>query len=360
MNLVVSDLVDVNRPQKSGSLPWWLGAIASRRSLSQVRRVSPVREPTPPVSSLYLRMRSELPLLAPVVLHASSMPALTAAWALTRETWLASSVALPLREAAIVGISDSNRCPYCKQTHRMFGAAAHFSDQTQVERYHAWGKATSSPGATELRHLPFGPEQTVEMAALAVGYHYVNRMVNVFLVEDQIALPRWLGRLRPAVEAAFTRFIARRLISQVLAPGLSLDLLPSVALPHDLKWASADLRLAATLAGTAHLLDEGARHLSNDARHTVEQHVHDWQGQPPGLSRAWVDQAMVSVQAADRPPAKLALLVALASYQVDDAIVNDARASLGSDREVIEVAAWAAMLAARRVGSWCGPSFATR
>jgi len=336
--------------------PWPLGAVASRRSHSQVRRVEPVRRPRPPVADLYATMRAELPLLAPVVLHAPSPSALTAAWALARETWLASAVPPQLREAAVAGISAANSCPYCEQTHSMFGAAASAGgDAELVRRYRAWGEATSHPRGA----APPSVEQAIDLAALAVGYHYVNRMVNVFLAKDQISLPRRLGRVRPLVEAAFTRVIARRLVAQSLVPGRAVELLPPAPLPVDLQWAAGEPRLAATLAGAAHLLDDGARHLSDSARRAVEQRVQAWQGQPPGLSRAWVEQALATVPDAERPPARLALLVALASYQVDDTTAAEARRWLGSDQQMIEVASWAAFLAARRVATWCAPEVRT-
>lgn len=173
------------------ALPWPLGAVASRRSFGQVRRVAPVRRPGPPLDGLYATMRAELPLLAPVVLHAPSPPALTAAWALARETWLAAPVPAQLREAAVAGISAANSCPYCEQTHRMFtAAAAEAGDAALVQRYRDWGQRTASPEAGA------PPDHGVDLAALAVGYHYLNRMVNVFLVPDQVRLPHALRGLR--------------------------------------------------------------------------------------------------------------------------------------------------------------------
>ena len=55
---------------------------------------------------------------------------------------------------------------------------------------------------------------------------------------------------------------------------------------------------------------------------------------------------------ADRPAGRLAILTALASYQVSDAIIDEFRRGGGTDRALIEVTSWAALVAARRVGSW--------
>jgi hypothetical protein len=67
-----------------------------------------------------------------------------------------------------------------------------------------------------------------------------------------------------------------------------------------------------------------------------------------GLSRSWVDQAVAEVPAADRAVAKLALLTALASYQVDADIVASARHDCADDAALVDVTASASWSAARR------------
>lgn len=329
-----------------------LAQVASRRALTQVRRVRPVAAREPAVTGLYSVMRSELPLLAPVVLHAPSSNALTAAWALTRETWLASPVDPTVREAVVAAISQTNRCPYCEQTHRMFLGATPVVDAARLAGAVEWARATRTPGAPVLVDAPVAAGQAIPMVALAVGYHYLNRMVNVFLVDEQIALPRGLRRLQPLAERAFTGVVARRLMARKLAPGTAVRLLPEAALPADLGWSGADPRLAATMAGVAALLEPGGRLLGPAARGLVERRIEDWRGEDQGLSRAWLERAVADLPEPDRPAARLALLTALASYQVDDQVVEDARQALPGDTGVIEVAAWSAFAAARRIGTW--------
>ena len=50
----------------------------------------------------------------------------------------------------------------------------------------------------------------------------------------------------------------------------------------------------------------------------------------------------------DRAVAKLALLTALASYQVDAEVVASARRACADDAALIELTAWASLAAARR------------
>jgi AhpD family alkylhydroperoxidase len=53
-----------------------------------------------------------------------------------------------------------------------------------------------------------------------------------------------------------------------------------------------------------------------------------------------------------KPAARLALLVALASYQVDEGVIKAFRSQYPGDDKLIGAAAWASFMAARRIGSW--------
>jgi hypothetical protein len=56
---------------------------------------------------------------------------------------------------------------------------------------------------------------------------------------------------------------------------------------------------------------------------------------------------------ADRPAGRLAILTALAPYQVGQADVDAFRsASKSGDEAVVSLTSWASMAAARTVGSW--------
>src|SRR5262249_46558465 len=85
---------------------------------------------------------------------------------------------------------------------------------------------------------------------------------------------------------------------------------------------------------------------------TVLEHVGRWRGEAMGPSRAWVEDAILPVPEPARPAARLALLVALASFQVDDEIVGSFREQSASDEALLGIVAWAAFTAARRVGTW--------
>jgi hypothetical protein len=64
-----------------------------------------------------------------------------------------------------------------------------------------------------------------------------------------------------------------------------------------------------------------------------------------------VTPLLAGVPSADRAIARLALLAAFASAQVDATVVEDFRERNPADRALVEVAGWAALAAARTLGA---------
>ena len=73
-----------------------------------------------------------------------------------------------------------------------------------------------------------------------------------------------------------------------------------------------------------------------------------WDGAPPGPGRSWATDAVAGLPRADRAATRLALLTALASYQVDDAVVAEAGLR---DADLLGLTSWAAFTAARHLGA---------
>ncbi|WP_422733260.1 carboxymuconolactone decarboxylase family protein [Micromonospora sp. WMMD558] len=336
---------------------------AVRRSLGRVRYVRPVAPASAPpaVRRVYDPLEREFGVLAPpVALHAPQPRALAAAWVILRETLVARGrCTRAAREAVAAAVSLGNACPYCVDVHtstlhglvRGPDAAAVAADRVDavtdpaVRDLVRWarGPVTGDPP-------PFPAEQVPELVGVAVAFHYLNRMVNVFL--DGSPLPPAVpGRLRGG---------ARRLLGAMMGPaarresrpGTALDLLPPAPLPPDLDWAAGHPTVGAAIARASAAVDELAGAAVPAAvRDLVGERIADWDGSPPGISRAWVGDAVVGLPPAYRPTARLALLTAMASYQVDDDVVDDHRRRVPGDADLLAVTAWASLTAARRLGA---------
>lgn len=342
----------------------FLGA-ARRSSLAQIRHVAPVRPGTGLVARVYDRVERDFGMLAPpVALHAPAPGVLAASWLMLRETLIATGRAdRAAKEAVGTAVSLGNACPYCVEVHSatLSGLAGDSpAAGPGLRELAAW--ATSCGNATASARYgrpPFPAGHVAELVGTVVTFHYLNRMVNVFLRESPFpsGLPapargRLLGLLvrilRPATRAT------RR-------PGESAELLPAAALPADLAWAAGSPHVADAFARAASRVEAaGARRAPAAVRDLVLSDLARWNGAPPGASRAWVEDAVAGLAAADRAAGRLAMLTALASYQVGPTVIEQCRGDGFDDEALIELTSWASLRAARRVGSWTWDSLRGR
>ncbi len=303
-------------------------------------------------------------LVEPFTLHSPAPQLLAGVWMATRETELTGRVRRELEEAVAATISQLNQCPYCQDAHTMMlhATAAHNAataishgrdDQIQdpaLREIVAWAAATRSPGDAILLSPPFSAEEAPEVVGTAVVFHYINRMVDVFLSETPLPSNRdWLKGTLKRLAGWYFSSAARR----QKPDGASLELLPVADLPADLAWAAASPTVASAFARWAAVIETAGRNaLPDDVRALVGERVAAWNGEFPGLSRGWVEEAMAGLDDSSKPAARLALLMALAPYQVDEGVIEGYRAWRSGDDALVEAAAWASFMAARRVGTW--------
>ncbi|MBM7774517.1 AhpD family alkylhydroperoxidase [Actinokineospora baliensis] len=321
---------------------------ALRRSLNQVRYVTPV----PParargvVAEVYAGLERDFGMLAPpIALHSPAPEAMAAGWAMLRETLVAPGrVDRAVKEAVAMAVSQANTCPYCVDVH-VSSLGAHSSLNPTAEEHAAlrtavdWARSTGRADPPPQGWAP-------EMVGTAVTFHYLNRMVNLFLPESPVPTG-----LPPSARTTALRLLGLFTLSGGRAGPAPADLLPAADLPSDLAWARGNTAVATAFARAAAAIDAaGQRSVPASARELVCARLSDWRGEPPGLSRAWAHDAVASLPEEDRAAGRLALLTALASYQVADADIEQLRATGADDRALVELAAWASLSAARRAG----------
>jgi AhpD family alkylhydroperoxidase len=324
--------------------------LAVRRSLRDTRhvRVVPPRRARGLVARVYRQVERDFSMLAPpVALHSAAPDMLAASWMILRETLVAQGIsARASKEAVATGVSLANSCPYCADVHGMTLDAIPDADQSDRAALVEWARGSgTAPGAP-----PFSPVEAPELIGVAVAFQYYNRVVNVFLRDSPF----------PSHVPESAKPKARQVLGRVLRPstnggprpGTSLDFLPPAPLPDDLCWARPNPIVADSFA-RAYAATEaaGARSVPASVREFIHSRLSDWDGQAPGISRSWTD-AVAGLPAADQAAGRLALVIALASYQVDDELVAAFRHTAPGDDALIELAAWASMAAARRVSTW--------
>jgi hypothetical protein len=193
-----------------------------------------------------------------------------------------------------------------------------------------------------------------ELIGVAVAFHYLNRMVNVFL-SDYLLPPRIRGTARRRLKRGVSMAM-RPMLRRHAPPGEALALLPPAPLPADAAWARGGEGIADAVARASAVFEAGgARALPDSVRGLVKARLARWQGEEMGLSRAWCEEAIEELPVAQRPAGRLALLTAFASYQVDGDVVEAFKQQLGdpqqADAALVEATAWVSYTTARLIGS---------
>lgn len=323
-----------------------------------------------PPKEVYAQIERDFGQVAdPIRIHSPVPRVLTGAWVALRETALAGGVPRGVKEAVAVGVSETNACSYCADAHGMMleaaghrnagdairrGGAASIAD-ARVRDAARWALETRKPGAELLKKPPFPASDLPEIAGTAVVFHYVNRMVSVFLPPSPFPVG---GLLKGLVGKVGGKPFAEAM-KRPKAPGEALRFLPEAELPPELAWAAPNATVAGALARLASVVEEqGKRSLPENLRACLAARAALWRGE--ALSPSDIEEALASLSP---PEAKLAgrllMLSAFAPERVTEKTVKEFRSRFlidggDADRRLVGAVSWAAWQAAKRIGSWLG------
>ncbi len=340
--------------------------VFSKVASRQVRHVTPVSDPPPGslLEAVYVQAAGDMRVvIPPVLMHSPSPTVLAAFWSLLRETLVADGgpVDRLAKEVAAAAVSVANLCPYCVDMHTtgIYDLATerdaeaigtdHLDDvEDAVTRANAsWARYVHVPRAAQ---PPLAPAAVPELLGVAVTFHYLNRMVNVFLSSNLLS-PRLRGAARRRIKRGVSHLL-RPVLRRKAYAGAALPLRPEAPHPDDLRWARGTPSVAAAFARSAAQFEAaGLRSLPEPVRRLVRAELDAWHGEEPGISRSWCEDAVAALAPDDRPAGRLALLTALASYQIDDDVVAAFRARHPDDGTLVDATAWASFAAARLIGA---------
>ncbi|MGQ0847095.1 MAG: carboxymuconolactone decarboxylase family protein [Sporichthyaceae bacterium] len=314
-----------------------------------VRHVAKVTRPQDPaLRRIYAAMADDLvPAAPPFVVHAAQPEVLGGLWRLAREAWLAGPAARGPREAVAAGLSDANRCPFCIEVHHSALRACGGAHEDVL----AWGRASALAATAGAATRPFSAAEAPQFLGTALLFHYVNRIAEVLLKDSPF--PALVGRLGRPAQKVGDLTLGAAFAGRRVEPGRYADLAADGPLPTDLAWAAPNEHVAAAVGAFVAAVERASAGIPAPVRALVADRVRDWTGGAPALSRSWATDAAVELPAEARAAGELALTVALAPFQVDDAQVAAFRAHGASDADLVGLLAFAALAASRRVLSWC-------
>lgn len=271
---------------------------ALRRSLHHIKHVTPARmvSADDTVSRVYRQAERDFGMLAPpVALHSPAPGPLAASWMMLRESLLADGlVSRGAKEAVAAAVSLGNACPYCVAVHSatlsgLLGtptaAAVSRGDidsitDPDVRARAQWARRSGKRphGRSEDAPLPTG--QAAEVAGVAVTFHYLNRMVDIFLNDSPLP-PAVPAIARGSVLRVLGRFMSAT-AGHPHQPGASLELLPAAPLPPDLWWAAGSPHIAEAFARASTAIEAaGRKHVRRPCRPRC---AHGWPAGTAGIS----------------------------------------------------------------------------
>lgn len=349
--------------------------------ISEMRFIEPINpsEATGLVAQVYEEVEQDLQPLAvlrdsPFLAQSPSAEVLAAFWSVLYETVLVEGmISRADKEAIAASVSKSNDCPFCLQVHagQVDIAGDRAGDRSDVElmmngsdlvlllnglneqitdagrrELAEWAAATRDPSSETVRKPPFTPEQAPEAIGTAVAFHYVNRVVNVFMGHAGL-------NIGPTPLPELAR-LTRNALERERKPGRSRRLLADAELPEDLGWAASSPEIAGAFARLVASAEAAGEAVLDEAeRACVAAAIEAWDGSDPPLGSEWIDEALNGLdRRSSRARARLALLAALAPHRIDDAAVEAFKRERPHDRELVGAVAWSASRVARRIGSW--------
>ncbi|TDF92790.1 carboxymuconolactone decarboxylase family protein [Paenibacillus piri] len=318
------------------------------------------------VSEMYKQIRRDFGFVGDIfIMHSPSPPLLASLWAALRETELVGSVPRGIKEAVAAAVARANQCSFCVDAHTtMLMAAGNHEvaqkiskdqvDSISDEKMYSivkWALATRSPRSSILLNPPFTAQEAPEIIGTAVTTHYITRMMDVLLTNKTLV----------PINHSLMNYMIKRVIALLFSssirksrkPGESIVFLSEALLPDDLRWAKSHPIISRAFACFA-ADTEAAGHttLPEEVRSNVRHYIDEWDGKEPGLSRKWVEQTVKTLSGPSKIAAKLALLTAIAPYQIDEDLIQDFRSAYEDDVQLLNVLSWSSFMAARKIGSW--------
>jgi hypothetical protein len=181
-----------------------------------------------------------------------------------------------------------------------------------------------------------------------MGMSDINRFSHVVMTDSPVSAPFGLRSIKALAlklfgsELEVTRQVA-------LEPGRALALLPEAELPADMQWARRNPRVADAVARYAAAVErEGAKAISTHAKSVILASLDKWNGEQMPLDGLWIDEDIGSLSGEDRAIARLAIVLAKASYRVTEDMVTDVLGDNGDEERFIRILAWSSSVAARR------------
>ena len=326
-----------------------MGKVLEMLAPSSVHKLTP----KPPkhtdglAKEVYEQMREEFMIAGPFVLHGDIPELLAAAWCVVRETLLCGDASRGNKEIIAWAISESNECPFCIGAHR----AAVRETGAKEQSIEQWARFSFSAEATAVKFTH--QEHIAEFIGTLTAFHYLNRMVSVFLDEKMMPMPKVMDPVTDSMAKAMMVGVINK--GGKKPAGESLKFLPNPDPAHAWKpeWAEDNQIITKAIAAWSSTIETVALdHMRPKLLDFLRSETQTWQG--GRINRSDIPDKNIPsyLSRSDREAAKLALLIIMAPHAVEDADVDVALNTGWSQENILALTAWSALQAAKRCATW--------
>ncbi|HHO50702.1 MAG TPA: hypothetical protein ENK18_07455 [Deltaproteobacteria bacterium] len=309
----------------------------------------------------------------PAGIHRHDAHLYAAFFVIFRDTYLGDGAALTRAEREIIAtaISVSNRCHFCINIHSTLvrtssepGVAGLILDRRPEkiadprERDLArFGLSTKEPAAAIIRNPPFTADEVSDAAVLALGFHYLNRVL------DSVGMRQGI---KTVALSSPPRFALVRImgLEQNLEAGIALRQVLASGLTHPIMMSDADraniLRITRNRAEVANsilftwsTIQHTARALfDEEVLTTIRVHLAGWQGENAPLGSDWLESAVqpLSFNPMNQALARQGVLIAREPFRTSRRELWEVCGH--SNRRQLALACFAAFAAALRIVEW--------
>ena len=236
------------------------------------------------------------------MLHACDSELLIGHWHMSKAVYFSGAYQREYKDIIAAGVSAANACSYCLEAHGDL-AALNYKDVGTAIRRNAptaignseqralfeWARNSLQPGMSKF-DLPALADNRVEIVAVALMFHYVNRIVNIMLEDSPLMLPKIPGLKKVIMTLA--RPVLRNLASKTVErPGVinNIDL-------NSFDWAANDPVIQSSFCFFESATNRAiANVLSAPTQQKIIEKIQTWQGESMPMSRSWVEEAVVDV-----------------------------------------------------------------
>ncbi len=323
------------------------------------------------VKIVYDALKTEMgDVVEPIALHALIPELLKSNWGILREALIIEDqVKRKYKEAIASAISSLNDCPYCVDAHTIMliglndkqtAKAVEKQDLDLVQDPKTkelldWAYNTKYFQSEIIQEPPFSKEEAPEVIGTAVLFHYLNRMVTVFLGET--ILPFNISFLKSLMKKMAAFMFSKVLTSDKKAND-SFEQLNMDEHGNPFYWASSNPRVQYVLSTFYNVVHQlGKKHVEPQVFDFIKKEIDSWTGSEH-IDIADLGDKLVSVKSEYKNMAQMLYFIAFMPYRVTANLINEFRKTYQlSDDQILGMFSWASYMAATKISIEVGVPF---